>query len=314
MSKILVTGAAGFIGSHLAKRLIALGHEVIGVDSLTDYYSVKLKRQNIKDITEKGVKFYEIDLLDDKIAEICQDVEIVYHLAAQPGISDQVPLEAHIRNNILATDKLMKVVKNLPSLKLFIYISTSSVYGKIAISSEEAIINPISYYAITKLAAEQLVLSYFKSHALPVCAVRLYSTYGPRERPEKMIIRLVKSVVTGQEVPIYDGSLDHSRSYTYVSDIIDGLILFLDKLDLCRGEIFNLGSDKEYSNKELIELIEALAGKSANKISLPARGSDQLRTKANIEKIKRVLSYQPKVSLSQGLEKTLDWYKKIHEK
>ncbi len=308
MSKILVTGAAGFIGSHLAERAAGLGHEVIGVDSLTDYYSIDLKRQNVKDIIDQGVKFYELDLLDDKIADVCRGVEIIYHLAAQPGISDQIPYEIYVRNNTLATEKLIKIASNLPSLKLFVYVSTSSVYGKIATVTEEGATDPVSYYAVTKLAAEQLVLSYHKTRGLPVCAVRLFSVYGPRERPEKMIIRLVKSVVSGQEVPIYEGSLDHFRSYTYVSDIIDGLILFLDKADLCRGEIFNLGSDQEYSNQELIELIEALAGKSANKISCPARGGDQLKTKANIEKIKRILAYQPKVSLKQGLEKTLAWY------
>ncbi|MDD4271993.1 MAG: GDP-mannose 4,6-dehydratase [Patescibacteria group bacterium] len=310
MPKILITGAAGFIGSHLAERLAELGHEVIGVDSLADYYSIDLKKNNVKDITEKGVKFYQIDLLDDKIKEICQGVEVVYHLAAQPGISDQVPLETYVRNNILATDKLIKAMENSASLKLLVYVSTSSVYGKIATTAEEGATDPQSHYAATKLAAEQSALSYYKSAGLPVCAVRLYSVYGPRERPEKLIIRLVKSVVTGQEVPIYQGSLDHSRSFTYISDIIDGLVSCLDNIDLCAGQIFNLGSDQEFKIKEVVEIIEEISGSVANKITLPARGGDQFQTKANIEKIKKVLAYSPKISLRQGLEKTINWYKK----
>ncbi|MFA6307048.1 MAG: NAD-dependent epimerase/dehydratase family protein [Patescibacteria group bacterium] len=312
--KVLVTGAAGFIGSHLAEKLADLGHEVIGVDSLVDYYSVDLKKINIKNIIAKGVKFYEIDLLDDELGEVIKGVEIVYHAAAQPGISDQIPLGAYSRNNILATDKLLKAAANLPALKLFIYFSTSSVYGKIATLTEQAVPDPQSYYAITKLAGEQLALLYYKSSGLPACSVRLFSTYGPRERPEKLIIRLIMSVFTGQAVPIYEGSLDHSRSYTYISDIIDGLILFLDKADICRGGIFNLGSDQEAKTAEVIEIIEKIAGKNANKIILPARGGDQLRTKANIEKIKNLLSYQPRVSLRQGLEKTFAWYKEYYKK
>jgi len=314
MSKILVTGVAGFIGSHLAEKLVELGHEVIGADCLTDYYSLDLKRLNIKDITAKGVKFHEIDLLSDKFPEILEGVEIVYHLAAQPGISDEVPLETYVRNNLLATEKLMKLLKNSASLKHFIYISTSSVYGKIATTAETGLISPISYYAATKLAAEQLALSYYKTIGLPVCAVRLYSVYGPRERPEKLMIRLVKSIFTDEAVPIYEGSLNHSRSFTYVSDIVDGLILFLDKTDLCQGEIFNLGSDQEFKISEAIKIIEDISGKRIKQKSFPARGGDQVQTKANIEKIKKVLAYQPKVNLKQGLEKTLNWYKKTYEK
>jgi len=312
--KILVTGVAGFIGSHLAEKLAELGHEVVGVDSLTDYYPIDLKKLNVKDIIKKGVKFYELDLLDDKINDVCKNVEIVFHAAAQPGISDQVPLEAYIRNNILATDNLMKALKNLSSLKLFIYISTSSVYGEIATLSEEKAADPISYYAITKLAAEQLALSSNRLYGMPVCAVRLFSVYGPRERPDKLINKLANSVFNGQEVPIYQGSLDHSRSFTYISDAVDGLTSFLNKIDSCQGEIFNLGSDQEFKTGQVIEIIEEITGQKIKKNILPARGGDQLQTKANIEKIKRILSYSPKVGLREGLEKTMSWYKDYYKK
>lgn len=312
--KILVTGAAGFIGSHLAENLVNLGHEVIGIDCFTNYYSAELKEENVKGITEKGVKFYKLDLVNDKIDDILKGVEIIYHAAGQPGISDDFSLETYVRNNILATGSLMEEAKKISSLKLFIYFSTSSVYGELAYANEEKEPNPISYYGITKLAAEQLSSLYYKSYSLPVCIIRLFSVYGPKERPEKLIIRLIKSIFTDQEVPIYKGSLNHSRSFTYISDAVDGLISVLDKIDLCKGEIFNLGSDQEFKTEEAINIIEDIAKKTIKKKEMPARGGDQLQTKANIEKIKKVLSYSPKVSLKQGLENTFAWYKSYYQK
>lgn len=308
--KILVTGAAGFIGSHLSERLVGLGHDVIGIDNFNSHYPKELKDENVRDIEKVGVKFLELDLAEDNLTEAVESVEIVYHLAAQPGISSKVSLEQYVKNNIVATQKLLEALEKSDSLKLFVNTATSSVYGAHATDSEDAAPKPTSNYGVTKLAAEQLVLSWQRDKGFPACSIRPFSIYGPRERPEKLYPRLIRAILDDSYfLPLYEGSTAHIRSYTYVSDLIDGYVSVLENIDKCVGEIFNMGTDKVITTGEGIKIVEEIMGKEAKKKEMPKRAGDQLETRATIGKAKKILGYNPSITPEEGLAKEIEWYK-----
>ncbi|MBT7074495.1 MAG: NAD-dependent epimerase/dehydratase family protein, partial [Anaerolineae bacterium] len=303
MAKYLITGAAGFIGSHLAERLIAEGHDVLGIDCFTDYYSKAQKMLNRNLVSDKGVEFLHIDLAEDDLSTALEGVEAIYHLAAQPGISATTPFDAYLKNNLIGTYRLLDATKKSDSLRGFINISTSSVYGADATSDENAEPKPTSYYGVTKLAAEQLILAAAREEDFPACSMRLFSVYGPRERPEKLYPRLIASILEDKAFPLYAGSKEHLRSYTYVDDIIDGLVSLLDKLDEIKGEIFNIGTDVAITTAEGIKIVEEIIGKKAKIDPKPKRPGDQLKTHANITKARRILGYKPTTTAREGLEK-----------
>jgi UDP-glucuronate 4-epimerase len=305
---ILVTGAAGFIGSHLSERLIASGHRVRGIDCLTDYYARALKELNARHIQEKGVEFLPLDLAADDLGSGVKDIAVVYHVAAQPGISATTTFETYARNNLVATHRLLEAVRRSSSFRGFVNISTSSVYGADATGDESTEPRPTSYYGVTKLAAEQLVLAFTRDQGLPACSLRLFSVYGPRERPEKLYPKLIGAIFEDREFPLYEGSQDHLRSYTYIGDIVDGLVAVLDNLDQCVGEIFNIGTDAAFTTAEGMRIVEDIIGKTARISVKPKRPGDQLRTHADIHKARAVLGYNPTTTLRAGLEREIEWY------
>ena len=310
---ILVTGAAGFIGSHLAERLAALGHTVRGLDCLTDYYDRSLKELNVRVLKGKGVGFLPLDLAVDDLGEAVQDIGVIYHSAAQPGISVTSTFESYARNNITATYRLLEAVKMSPSLRGFVNISTSSVYGAVATGSEDSEPKPTSYYGVTKLAAEQLVLAYTRDREFPACSLRLFSVYGPRERPDKLYPKLIRGLLEDRPVPLFEGCEQHRRSYTYISDIVDGLVTVLDNWERCAGEIFNIGTDTSITTGEGIRIVEEIVGRRVKVDRKPKRAGDQKATHANIEKARRVLGYDPATTPREGLERTVEWYRQISE-
>ncbi len=307
--RILVTGAAGFIGSHLAEKLVAAGHSVVGVDCFTDYYSIDLKELNARDIVESGVSLQRLDLAKDSLADLVNGVEVVYHVAAQPGISATTAFETYAKNNLFATQRLLEAVKGSPRFKCFINIATSSVYGAHATDSEETPPKPTSYYGVTKLAAEQLVLAYQRDQGLPACSLRLFSVYGERERPDKLFPLLIRGLLEDREVPLYEGCEEHLRSFTYVGDIVDGFTGVLGNLDRCIGEIFNIGTDTAATTGEGIRTVEEIVGKKVKVARKPPRPGDQLKTHANIGKARRVLGYNPTTTLREGLEREVAWFR-----
>jgi nucleoside-diphosphate-sugar epimerase len=308
--RILVTGAAGFIASHLCEKLVSLGHEVIGLDNFNDYYSVSLKEMNAKDLESIGVQFYRIDLNDDLASLFEKPYDYIYHLAAQPGISSETTLEEYVENNIFATQNLLDAVLLYnKELKSFINIATSSVYGIEATVNETVPPAPVSFYGSTKLAAEQLVLGLQRLNKLNACSIRLYSVYGPRERPEKLYTKLIESLFNGIPFPLFEGSLKHERSFSYVGDIVEGLVAIIGKENIVDGEIINLGTDEVNTTQEGINVVENIMNKRLIVDQKPARKGDQQRTAAVIDKAKKLLSYSPKVSLKQGLEAQVKWYK-----
>lgn len=313
--KIIVTGAAGFIGSHLAERLLKDGHEVFGIDNFNPYYDPALKKLNATDIKEKGGHVFNLDLAEDDLDSLLQNSDHVFHLAAQPGISFKTPLDLYMRNNVTATQRLLKASQKVPDLRCFTYISTSSIYGKHARDNEDAAPRPTSWYGVTKLAAEQFALALNREQGFPACSMRLFSVCGPRERPEKLYTKLIECILDDKPFPLFEGSEKHSRSYTYVGDIVDGLMNVVEKPQKVIGQIFNIGSDIETTTGEGIEIIEGIIGKKAKLDIQPKRPGDQLHTHADISKARKVLGYAPKTSLEDALRSQVDWYeRKIYYK
>mgnify|MGYP000217459154 CR=1 FL=1 len=308
--RILVTGAAGFIASHLCEKLVNLGHEVYGVDNFNDYYKPALKEMNANDLAAKGVLIFRVDLNDDLSKVFEKPYDYIFHLAAQPGISSDTTLEEYVKNNIYATQNLLEAVLQYnEGLKSFINIATSSVYGIEATVDETVPAQPVSFYGSTKLAAEQLVLGLQRLGKLKACSIRLYSVYGPRERPEKLYTKLIENLYNNKPFPLFEGSVKHERSFTYVGDIVEGLAAIIGRENEVDGEIINLGTDEVNTTQEGITAVEQIMDKQLIIDNKPPRKGDQQRTAAVINKARKLLNYTPRVSLKQGLEEQVKWYK-----
>ena len=308
--KILVTGAAGFIGSHTAERLSDLGQDVLAVDNFSNYYDVSLKQLNAEALAKREIKVKKLDLRSDDLRVIItEDLDYIFHFAAQPGIAVTSTFDDYLSNNVLGTQRLLTAIEPLDSKPFFVNIATSSIYGLNATFTEDQAPLPASWYGVTKLAAEQLVLAYSRRDLLKSCSLRLYSVYGPRERPDKLYTRLIDCSLNDKSFPLYDGSLEHLRSFTYVQDIVDGIVSVIGKERVCNGEVFNLGTEEENSTAIGISVVEEILQKKIKIDNKPARPGDQSRTKANIDKARKLLGYNPKTGLKEGLEAQVKWFK-----
>ncbi|MGN6214619.1 NAD-dependent epimerase/dehydratase family protein [Parafilimonas sp.] len=307
--KILVTGAAGFIGSHMSEKLADMQHEVIGVDNLSSFYPKDLKMLNLQSMQDK-VAFIEADLVKhDDYKLLPTDIEYIFHFAAQPGLSEKSGFAEYLSNNVTATYNLIEFSKQLKRLKFFVNISTSSVYGLDATKNETAVPEPVSYYGITKLAAEQLVLAESRKQTLNACSLRLYSVYGPRERPDKLYTKLIRSALTNEPFTLIQGSLQHKRSFSFVGDIINGIAAVIGKEEAVNNEIINIGNSMQYTTQQGIDTVEALTGNAIKFEIIPPRTGDQTTTKAVIDKAARLLYYNPQTSLKEGVQQQLNWFK-----
>jgi len=307
---ILVTGAAGFIGSHTAEKLASIGFNVTGVDNLSGYYSKQLKLLNVASLKDNGVEFIEMDLrYADQYKKLPGHFDYIFHFAAQPGLSATSTFDDYLSNNVTATHELTGFAKRNNGLRLFVNISTSSVYGLDASKDETAAPMPASYYGVTKLAAEQLVLSESRNKIFNACSLRLYSVYGPRERPDKLYTKLIKAALENTPFTLIEGSLQHKRSFTYVGDIVDGILKVINKEEAINNEIFNIGTSVQHTTAEGIEAVENLTGKRIQFEMLPPRPGDQLSTKAIIDKAGKMLNYNPQTSLHDGILQQVNWYK-----
>lgn len=303
-----MTGAAGFIGSHLAERLAASGYDAVGLDCFSPHYDVRLKRRNAAALAKQGVDILERDLAADPLEEIADEFDGLVHLAAQPGLSGDTPREAYERNNLLATRRLVEACRASVRLRAFVNISSSSVYGIHATGTEELEPQPASWYGETKLAAEREAMDACREGSLSACSLRLYSVYGERERPEKLFPKLMQAMSRGEPFPIYEGAEKHERSFTYVGDICEAVIACIQKWDRAKGEILNVGTETSSSTGEAIALVEEIMGQRARLQRLPARAGDQQATRANIAKIRTLIGWEPRTSLREGLERTAAWH------
>lgn len=307
--KILVTGVAGFIASHTAERLHSMGHEVVGLDNFSDYYDVSLKQLNAKVLTAKGITIEKIDLrFAEQLKTLPTNFEYIFHFAAQPGISATSHFEDYLENNIIGTKNLIDFAFKNQKIALFVNIATSSIYGIHATFNETTPPTPVSHYGVTKLAAEQLVLKSSRLGEFKACSLRLYSVYGPRERPEKLYTKLIANAFHNVPFPLYKGSETHLRSFTYVQDIVDGVVSVIDKADIVNNEIINLGTEEENTTQQGIEIVEQILNKKIELQIVDARTGDQLRTKAVIDKARKLLGYNPKTTLYEGLKAQVEWY------
>ena len=310
--KVLLTGAAGFLGSHTAEKLLAAGLEITGVDNFSDYYDVAQKKANADAIISKGAEIVTIDLRKSKnYQRLHRNFDFIIHFAAQPGISGSSTFSDYYSNNVSATQNLIRFALENRNLKHFFYISTSSVYGLEATFSETAVPKPASVYGSTKLAGEKLVLEQNLFGRFSTSVLRLFSVYGPRERPEKLFAQLISCGIEDRPFRIFQGSERHLRSFTYVGDIVEGINQALLRYEQLNGEIINLGAAEEYQTLQGVRIVEGLLSRQIELEVVPKRSGDQLRTCANIEKARRLLNYNPQTSLRKGLVKQLEWYEEF---
>ena len=306
-NKVLVTGCAGFIGSHLAEKLLADGHEVIGVDCFTKYYGRSVKEKNIETINEhENFDFFEADLVDYNLKELLEDIGVVYHLAAQPGVRySWEEFKEYSDNNILATQRLLDACKE--EMPRFIFASSSSVYGNTPLPAKETCpLNPISPYGLTKKFCEDLCTLYHENFEIPVLMLRYFTVYGPRQRPDMAINIFAGKMLRGEPIQIY-GDGKQSRDFTYVEDIVAGTIL-AGKSNLKSGT-FNLGSGESITLNRLLELIGKAAGKTPNLDYTDSAIGDVMHTKASISNAKKKLGYNPEFNIEDGIKKYVAWYK-----
>lgn len=331
---VLVTGAAGFIGMHLSKRLIEEGYHVIGIDSLNPYYSVNLKNDRIENIGKINFDFYQIDLCDyQKLEDIFKShqIEKVFNLAAQAGV--RYSLEnphAYVQSNLVGFFNILELSK-IFRVKHFLFASTSSVYGlnkSLPFQEDFDTDHPLTLYAASKKSNEVIAHSYSYLFDLPVSGFRFFTVYGPWGRPDMALFKFTKAILDGKPLDLFNHG-DMIRDFTYVDDIVEGIYLAStktpdrnDSFDFnnppssdspSRYKIFNLGNSKPVQLIDYVKAIEANLGKKAKINNLPMQMGDVYATHASIEKISNWVNFSSGVSIEEGIKRFVDWYRSYYE-
>ncbi len=306
--KALVTGAAGFIGSTLVERLLAEGADVVGLDSFTDYYARERKEANLTAARQHAkFSFVEGSLQDTDLDALLDGVTHVFHLAGQPGVRKSWgrDFDVYLVNNVAATQRLLERCAGR-TLERFVYASTSSVYGDAAAipMREDARPQPISPYGVTKLAAEHLGFLYQVSSGVPVVAMRYFTVYGPRQRPDMGFHRFLSAALDGRPVPRF-GDGEQTRDFTFVSDIVDAT--YRAGLQGVVGEVYNVGGGSRVSVNEVFAMIEQVTGRPLAVEVLPAQPGDMRDTYADTSRAQQALGFQPSVTLADGLHAEYRW-------
>lgn len=311
MAKILVTGGAGFIGSHTSERLLARGDDVVVLDNFNDAYDPAIKRANAAAL--RKAKVVTGDIRDrELVAQLFQEHRFdgVVHLAAMAGVRPSLLDPLHYEDvNMRGTITLLEEARRRPKLR-FVFASSSSVYGardKVPFSERDDIPHPVSPYAATKRAGELMCYTYHHLYGIPITCLRFFTVYGPRQRPEMAIAKFTKALIEGQPIPFFgDGST--RRDYTYVDDIVDGVVAALDR---CAGyEIYNLGESATTSLSELVEGLAQAVGVPAVLDRQPNQPGDVPLTCADVSKARALLGYEPRTPVAVGLARYVEWYRR----
>lgn len=307
MSRCVVTGAAGFVGSHLAEALIARGHEVIGLDAFVPYYPRPLKERNLEGLRGSSqFTFHETDLRTAELQSLIDGADAVFHLAAMAGLMRSwSDFNLYSSCNAEGTQRLLEAAREV-DVPHFLYISTSSVYGKEATGAEDSPLAPFSPYGITKLAGEQLCRAYEANFQLPITILRYFSVYGPRQRPDMAYNILIRSLLNGAPFTMF-GDGEQTRSNTYCLDGVEATILAFEKREVAVGETFNVGGGEIVSLNAVREMLEDLMGKKIEVDRKPPRPGDQKHTAANTDKARRLLGYNPTTTVYDGLKAQIAW-------
>ena len=301
MSRYLVTGCAGFIGSHLAQELLERGDDVIGIDSFTDYYPRSLKDSNVGRATGRpGFSLHELDLAEAELEPLLEDVDGVFHLAAQPGVRGSWGDEfgIYLRDNVFATQRLFQAISGA-EIRV-VLASTSSIYGNAARypTREDLPLSPISPYGVTKLACERLAECYAECFGLNAVALRYFTVYGPSQRPDMAFARITEALVKGEPFTIY-GTGEQSRDFTYVGDAVSATIAAMEHAP--PGRVYNVGGGSEASLRAVIEIFERLSTRTLDVSYTEAAAGDVRRTAADTTRIRSEVGWEPKTSLESGL-------------
>ena len=315
---ILVTGIAGFIGSHVGKALLERGDEVIGIDNISDYYDINLKKNRLKSIENfKNLKFKNIDVSDfnslqsifsnNKVTKIC-------HLAAQAGVrySLKAPME-YVKSNIVGHVNILECCKKF-NVNNLVYASSSSVYGgnlKVPFSVDDRVDNPLSLYAATKRTDELISYTYEHLYGINTIGLRFFTVYGPWGRPDMATWIFTEKIINNKPIEVYNNG-DMERDFTYIDDIVKGtlnVVDFCEKKPLIKGKIYNIGNNKPENLLDFIAVIEDYLGIKANKVFKPIQPGDVVKTYADISKIKEDFNFSPVITIKEGIPKFIDWYK-----
>jgi UDP-glucuronate 4-epimerase len=320
---VLVTGAAGFIGSHLCERLLAAGVRVLGIDNLNAYYDPSLKTARLERLRARpGFRFAKVDVSDrDAVFALeaeCEGVTHVVHLAAQAGVRySLVDPYAYVASNVMGQVVISELARRLPKLEHFVYASSSSVYGsnqKTPFSVEDPVDNPDSLYAATKRSDELIARTYAHLWKLPSTGLRFFTVYGPWGRPDMAYFSFTKAICEGRPITVFNNG-EMWRDFTYIDDVIDGILGVLPKppTDVTPpARVYNLGNNRSEKLTRFVEVLEEAIGRKAAIEHAPMQPGDVPRTYADIEQSRIDFGYQPKVGIDDGLRRFVDWYKDFY--
>lgn len=313
MMKCLVTGAAGFIGSHLCRRLLDLDFSVTGLDSFTDFYPKWIKEKNIEPLRkEPRFLFIDGDINRLELGHLVTDKDFIFHLAAQAGVRTSWGdnFSIYTENNIIATQRLLEAVKE-KGIKKFIYASSSSVYGLSPQlpMTEEAPLFPFSPYGVTKLAGEHLCQLYHLNFGIPVVSLRFFTVYGPGQRPDMAFHRFFRAISQNKQVLLF-GDGQQTRDFTFIDDIIEANLQALDKGK--DGEIYNIGGGCRKKLMDVFTLLQNVTGRKIHFRSGEEQKGDVFHTYADIQKAGKELDYSPKTPLEEGLRREWEWIKNVY--
>ncbi len=315
--RCIVTGAAGFVGSHLAERLLAEGHEVCGIDAFVDYYPRHIKESNLERLRSSNhFTFVEGDLLNVDLASLLEGADWVFHQAAQAGVRASWGREfsRYVDCNVLATQRLLEASLHVKSLQRFVYASSSSVYGETATLpiSEAVTPRPISPYGVTKLAAEHLCTLYHHNFGLPTVSLRYFTVYGPRQRPDMAFHRFCKAIIEGEPVRVYDDG-HQTRDFTYISDIIEANMRAA-QAHTAVGQVMNIAGGSRVTLHDVMRILREIHGSPFDVVFGEKQHGDVRHTFADTSLAEQMITYRPRVALRQGLFEEFTYIASLYQR